>query len=68
MTRLFCRHSWEKVAEQTFPSVFEQLQTAGPEVMALLKRVDPDMFERRYILVLKCLKCGRIHTTFTAIR
>lgn len=58
----FCKHSWEVVVDKEFPSAFEQMIKATQKQLESLKNADEWFFDRKYLLVMKCTKCGKVKT------
>jgi len=52
-----CIHEWEKLAETTLPSGYEQM-VEGKVTFDKMSGVR--LFEKKYILVLSCKKCGKL--------
>ena len=53
-----CNHKWEIVTEKTLRSAYEQLKTE-PETVDVTKK----MFQKKYICILQCTKCGQLNKT-----
>lgn len=51
-----CAHQWEKVAEHAEPSPFSRVSEIGE------CHLPSWFFTGTYVVILKCLKCGAIHT------
>ena len=57
---MFCKHDWVKISENTLPSANDQMldeQKRNATTIPLM------FFQRTYILVLKCSKCGKLDKT-----
>ena len=54
-----CTHDWEIVAEKTMESPAEVAKSVGLHAQSAYD----DHFQRKYILVLKCVKCGKLDKT-----
>ena len=52
-----CIHEWEKLAETTLPSGYEQMAEGK---VTFDKMCGVRLFEKKYILVLSCKKCGKL--------
>ena len=67
----FCKHEWEKVSETTLPSALEQGITTGivPNMYPAHGEEATNQlrifYQKQYVLVLKCKKCGKLDKTFT---
>ena len=55
-----CVHEWEKIAETTLPSGFEQM-VGHVEGAQSARGINP--YKKKYILVLACKKCGQLDKT-----
>lgn len=52
-----CQHKWEKLAETTLPSGYEQMEKGS---MNFEKISGVSLFRKKYILVVFCSKCGNL--------
>lgn len=52
-----CQHEWVKLVEVTLPSGYEQMEKGGLH-FETMKGVT--LFQKKYILVVFCSKCGRL--------
>ena len=57
---LRCKHEWIKQSEVTLPSAFEQITESFAES---IRDASAIMFQKKYILVLSCKKCGKLDKT-----
>lgn len=57
-----CAHAWEKVAERT-----EQSPLDRATHISAANGIPIEFFQRTYILVLKCSKCGALNKTVRAV-
>lgn len=56
-----CVHDWEKVSEEILPSAYEQARQDLDRFKYL--NMSPEMFNKKYICILKCTKCGKLDKT-----
>jgi hypothetical protein len=56
---MFCKHKWEKIAEQTLPSGYEQMK----DKINNLEGGSILLFYKKYICILQCSKCGKLDKT-----
>lgn len=56
-----CKHEWEKIAEITLPSGYEQTRSDQPNAAPTIS-IDArgPIFKKKYVLVLICKKCGDV--------
>jgi len=52
-----CQHEWDKIAETTLPSGYEQMEKGK---LSFEKISGVALFQKKYILVLFCKKCGEV--------
>lgn len=52
-----CNHQWEVVIDKNVVSGYEQLGAAD------IKNADTNLFKKKSITILKCIKCGRLNKT-----
>lgn len=55
---MFCKHVWEKIVDRESPSPFEEM--GGKERIRNLRSAPPWLFEKKYLIVLACTKCGKV--------
>ncbi len=56
-----CHHEWEKIAEITMPSGYEQTRSSESNVAPTTSiNATGPIFKKKYILVLFCKKCGDV--------
>lgn len=58
-----CKHDWEVVKDELLPSVAMLAREVGMSPVA--GAVDPRTFIRKHLLVMKCLKCGKVYQGVT---
>lgn len=56
---LFCRHEWEKLAETTLASAFEQMAASVTKANRI--EAGPTYFRKKHIVIATCKKCGRVY-------
>jgi hypothetical protein len=61
-----CKHSWEVVSEVVLDSPFEQTTKEGTKNLQI-SQLDERFFQKKFILVLKCLYCGKLDKTEKAL-
>ena len=54
-TGFFCKHDWDKISEVTLPGEGEIIHSNG------LTPNTWNSFKGKYVLVLACKKCGKVH-------
>lgn len=57
---MFCKHEWEEISKDVLPSAWEQLSKTAGNDLKKITNVDPVLFQKKIIIVLRCKKCGKI--------
>lgn len=60
---LFCKHKWETIVDKVTESPYETVIKCG----TMPKEVDYTMFLKKSIIILKCVKCGKLDKTITVL-
>lgn len=61
---MFCKHDWEILSEHTTESQIEHANNMG---IMITEGGSTLMFERKFIQIIKCDKCGKIKRYVTEV-
>lgn len=54
---LFCKHNWEIIDKEVLPAPSEG------QNWKKIKGVSEEFFQRKYVCILQCKKCGKLNKT-----
>jgi len=61
--KLFCKHNWEIKVDIVHPSPYDMISEKGQNLS--VSSVPYNFFVRKHIVIMACIKCGKVNTTET---